>query len=222
MKTGKAAQAASGLPHCYQKKTKYLSCFQNFTLSSLESHPNLNHEQRRGTDITIREARSVTVATTQKMPLGSASNAEYTWDAAQLGRERKAETNASFFLESTLFGKIQKLTTNSQPPTSFSVKKGVPRDKRAVAWELSTIPGFHSGSPWPDRPSGWCFQRQEKKAKGSSHFNTMKPSWPSSPYLNLPTPTTYVKTVEDEAWVWVSHTYVHRAASWPKSSKSPP
>ena len=44
---------------------------------------------------------------------------------------RKAEANGSFFLDSTLFGKTRKLTTNSRPPTFFPLKKAVPqRQKR--------------------------------------------------------------------------------------------
>ena len=42
--------------------------------------------------------------------------AQSTWGAGEPSRKRKAATNASFFLDSTLFGKTQKLTTNSRPP----------------------------------------------------------------------------------------------------------
>ena len=62
--------------------------------------------------------------------------AQSVWDAGEPSRKRRAETNASFFLDSTLFGKTQKLTTNSRPPTSFPLKKAVPQRQKGCGLEI--------------------------------------------------------------------------------------
>lgn len=107
--------------------------------------------------------------------------AQYGQDAGTPGRGRKAETNGSFFLDSTLFGKTQ--TNHQFTPTHLllSEEGGSPETKRLRLGESSTISRSYAQAahglvvtPPDPKPSEATEQSKRKLSK------TMNPSRPSS------------------------------------------
>lgn len=83
-----------------------------------------------------------------------------------------------FFLDSTLFGKIQKVITNSYPPMS-SLKAVLQRQKLWLGGHLSSI-SFTSGSWWPSgQASRSRLSETIEESKGNSHFKDTEAAHPS-------------------------------------------
>ena len=153
--------------------------------------------------------------------------AQSAWDAGEPSRKRRAETNASFFLDSTLFGKTQKLTTNSRPPTSFPLKKAVPQRQKGCGLELiHHLQVLPSGSPWPggqpSRPKALRGNRRKQRKLSPQRQRT--PPAPPSPYPQpSPTPNLNKKIVRTmHECGRHTHTHTHRASFHPKSCKTAP
>lgn len=118
--------------------------------------------------------------------------AQSAWDAGEPDRER-TETNASFFLDSTLFGKTQETNHQFTSPHLLPAEEGSsPETKRL--WLGNHPPS--AGLTTLRQPTAWwsalqtqSSQRQQKKAKEALTSKTTNTSHPTSPLpTTLPDP----------------------------------
>lgn len=127
-----------------------------------------------------------------------------------------------FFLDSTLFGKTQKLTANSQHPTSFPLKKAIPQRHKTYGLGITHHPQvLYLGNSGPDsqasRPEALRQQRNQKESLPSETMNLSH----SSPPLthSLPGPQLKQRTMHE----YLTHTRTHTELPFcPRAAESLP
>ena len=180
---------------------------------------------------------TATVAVKEGMEL-AVNWAQSDWDAGEPSRGRKAETNGSFFLDSTLLGKTQKLHHQFMSPHLLPSEEGSsPETKRLWLGDHPPSAGFIL-----KQPSVWWSALQTKALRGNRRkqrklsFQRRRtppapppcyPQPPHTPNLNKK----IVRTMHEcgrhththtHTHHTHTHTHTHRASFQPKSCKIAP